>query len=356
MKFAMENWLYVAVGLVPLCVFLVWWGAKRRRKSLDQVVAPRLHEILVRSVDHRKRAWRLFLFIAALACLLASLARPLYGLKEVQVERAGVDVLLALDVSRSMMAEDALTNRLVSAKQAMLRLMDRPSRDRYGLIVFAGEAFLMAPLTQDHGAVERTVSAVNTMAVSKPGTDMAAAIKLALRSYDEKQKRGKALVLVTDGEQLQGDAVLAAREAAVKGIAIFTVGVGSSAGARVPDRQYGQLRFVKNEFGREVMSRLNEQVLKQVATSGRGFYSPLGPKGDGLILVSERGVQPLARGTQVRPSKDMREYFQWPLAVAVLLLFWELLVNERKKSNNGTDFTPVSRKPAGIPEANVVNG
>ncbi len=206
----------------------------------------------------------------------------------------------------------------------------------------------MAPLTQDHGAVERTLGAVSTTSISKPGTDIAEAIKLALRSYDETQKRGKALVIITDGEQLQGDAVIAAREAAVKGVAIFTVGVGTSTGSRVPERVWNQLRFVKNEFGREVVSRLNEQVMKQVASAGRGFYSPLGPKGDGLIMVSDRGVQPLARGTQTRPSKDMREYFQWPLAVALGLLFWELLVNERKKGHN-----ELLSKPAAGPSAPV---
>jgi Ca-activated chloride channel homolog len=334
MTFALLQWLIAAAVLVPVGIGLVVWGTRRRRQSLDRIVAPRLHEILVRSVDRRKRTLRIVLFFIGLVFLLASLARPLFGLREVQVEKAGVDVLLALDVSRSMMAEDAPSNRLASAKESMLRLLDRPSRDRYGLIVFSGEAFLMSPLTQDHGAVERTLSAVTTAAVSKPGTDLAAAIKLALRSYDETQKRGKAMIVISDGEQLQGDAVIAAREAANKGITVFTVGVGSSAGARVPERLWGQLRFVKNEFGREVTSRLNEQVLRQIATSGRGFYTPLGPKGDGLIGVSERGVQPLARGTQVRPSKDLREYFQWPLGLAMGLLLLEMLVNERKKGYN----------------------
>lgn len=335
MKFADIQWLLAIAVLMPVCSGLLYWGARCRRKSLDKIVAPRLHEILVRSVDRRKRLLKAIFFVLALALLALGIARPLYGLKEVQVERAGVDVIIALDVSRSMMAEDAPAppqNRLTSAKQSILRLLERPSRDRYGLIIFAGEAFLMAPLTQDHGAVERTVSSVSTISVSKPGTDLAAAIKLAQRSYDETQKRGKALVIISDGEQLQGDAVLAAREAVTKGISVFTVGVGSSQGARVPDRQWGQLRFVKNEFGREVVSRMNEQVMKQIASGGRGFYSPLGPKGDGLVLVSDRGIQPLAHGTQTRPSKDLREYFQWPLGLAVGLLFWELLVSERKKS------------------------
>jgi Ca-activated chloride channel family protein len=334
MKFYDPHWLWSALLIVPAALALFRWGALRRRASLDRIVAPRLHDKLVRSVDHWKRGLKSAIILIALALLCASIARPLYGLREAQVERAGVDVIIALDVSRSMMAEDAPSNRLTSAKLAITRLLDRPSPDRYGLITFAGEAYLMAPVTQDHGAIERSLNGVTTGSISKPGTDLAAAIKLAQRSYDETQRRGKALVLMSDGEQLQGDAVIAAREAAAKGIAIFSVGIGTTMGAKVPERQWGQLRFLKNEFGREVLSRLDEHMLQQVASAGHGFYAPLGPQGDGLIAISERGVQPLARGTQIRQSKDMREYFQWPLGLAIALLFWELLVNERKKNTH----------------------
>jgi len=335
MKFAEFNWLLAALLIVPAAFALIRWGVRRRRRSLDLIVAPRLHDQLVRSVDHRKRALKSALFLAGLALLLVSLARPLHGLREAQVERAGVDVIIAIDVSRSMMAEDAPSNRLASAKAAISRLLDRPSPDRFGLITFAGEAYLMVPVTQDHGAVERSLAAVTTGSISKPGTDLAAAIKLAQRSYDETQKRGKALVLMSDGEQLQGDAVIAAREAAGKGIAIFTIGIGTTLGARVPEGTGPRNRVLKNEFGQEVVSRLNEHMLQQLAAAGHGFYAPLGPEGGGLISISERGLQPLAKGTQIRQSKDLREYFQWPLGVAVLFLFWELLVNERKKEYGG---------------------
>ena len=354
MTFALEYWLWCAALLVPLCIALLRWGSLRRRKSLDRVVAPRLHETLVRSVDHRKRLFKGALVILALAALLVSLARPLYGLREAQVERAGVDILIALDVSRSMMAEDAPSNRLASAKAAITRLLDRPSRDRYGLIIFAGEAYLMAPITPDHGAVERSLNAVTTTSISKPGTDLAAAIKLAQRSYDETQKRGKALVLMSDGEQLQGDAVIAARETASKGISIFAVGIGTTTGARVPERQWGQVRLLKNEFGHEVVSRLNENVLRQVAGAGRGFYAALGPKGEGLLSISERGLQSLAKGTQIRQTKDLREYFQWPLGFALALLFWELLVNERKKSHLSAIMNVPARAP--MPSHKAVSG
>src|SRR4029078_8343106 len=173
----------------------------------------------------------------ALVCLLTALARPLFGYREIKSERSGVDFIIALDISKSMLAPDAgETNRLNAAKEAILQLIDRPNGDRIGLIAFAGEAYLMAPVTLDHNAVRRSLAALTPTAISKPGSDIASAIKLAARSFDEKQKDGKALIIMSDGEELQGEAVIAAREISTKGISIFTVGVGTSTGAKVPDR------------------------------------------------------------------------------------------------------------------------
>ena len=150
--------------------------------------------------------------------------------------------------------------------------------------------------------------------------------------------------LLSDGEELQGDAILAAREVAAKGVSIFTVGVGSTTGTRIADRTPPRnndrpqldVKYAKNEFGQEVVSRLNERVLQQVATAGRGFYAALGEEGQGLLTISERGLAPLAHGTEVRLSKEMREFFQIPLGLCVVLLLWEMLVNERKKGQKPT--------------------
>lgn len=331
MKFAHSFWLVLIVFVVPVCIGLLRYGARRKRADLDRIIAPRLHDQLVRSVDYTRRRWRSILFVFALGFLLVALARPLAGTRELKVERAGVDLIFALDISKSMLATDEPTNRLAAAKAAIARLLDRPSGDRAGLVVFAGEPFLMAPVTQDHHAVQRTLGSVSTTAISKPGSDLAAALKLAARSFDEKQDSGKAIVLLSDGEELQGDAILATRELARKGIAVFTVGVGSTTGSRVPAERLGPVKFAKNEFGQEFTSRLNERVLQQVAAAGRGFYVALGPDGEGLMTVNDRGLAPLARGTQSRPSQDLGEFFQIPLALCVALLLIEMLVSERKK-------------------------
>jgi Ca-activated chloride channel family protein len=249
------------------------------------------------------------------------------------VELPGIDYFIALDVSRSMLAEDAArTNRITAAKQALSRLLGRPSGDRVGLIGFSGEAFLISPISQDHGAIERSLLALTTTSVSKPGTDIAAAIKLAVKSFETKQEAGKAILIVSDGEELQGDAILEAREAARQKVAVFTVGVGSGAGARLPDRTWGQqMKFAKNEFGREVVSRLNERVLQQVAGAGHGTYARLDETGDSLLDLYERGLKALPKGTHVRKSTDKQEFFQLPLALGLALLLIEMLISERKR-------------------------
>src|SRR5436190_14244663 len=258
MKFAIVPWLMAAAVLVPACVLIFRWGAQRKRAMLNQVIAARLREQLLRSVNYGKRRFKAALWLFALTALLVSLVRPLFGHREIKVERPGVDLMIALDISKSMLAEDAMTNRLNAAKTAILRLLDRPSGDRVGLIAFAGEAALMAPITQDHQAIVRSVEALTTTAISKPGSDIAAALKLAVRSFDEKQQSGKAIVLMSDGEELQGDAILAAREVATKGVSIFTVGVGSTTGARIADRNQRndrpqlEVKYAKNEIGQEL--------------------------------------------------------------------------------------------------------
>ena len=263
-----------------------------------------------------------------LCALLAAIARPQFGFQDTEVERSSVDFLIALDLSRSMMAEDMDgKTRLAAAKAAIGKMLDQIGADRVGLVAFAGEAFLAAPITQDHAAVRRNLDALDTNAVAKPGSDMAKAIKLAQKTFENGTYESRALVVITDGEELQGDAVVAAREAALKGMSVFAVGVGSASGARVP----AKTGFAKNEFGREVVSRLNERVLRQVAASGRGIYEALGRDGEGLEAIRKKGLDPLSKSKKTKPSKDPREFFQWPLALAVFALFLELLVNERRR-------------------------
>ena len=334
MKFALPLFAWAIPFAAPFCILLYRWSAKRARKRLAGVIAPRLVDQLLRSVDFGKRHLKAALFTLGVFALLLALARPQFGFEPAEVERSSVDFIIALDLSRSMNAEDMDgKTRLVAAKEAIGQLLDRLGADRVGLVGFAGEAFLAAPVTQDHAAVRRNLEALDTNAVAKPGSDMAKAIALAQKTFANGKSESKALIVITDGEELQGDAVVAAREASMKGMNVFAVGVGTASGARVPVKTGSALNFARNEFGNEVVSRLNERVLRQVAASGRGIYEPLGKDGDGLNAIRKKGLDPLKKSKMTRASKDPREFFQWPLALAVALLLAEMLLNERRRKS-----------------------
>ncbi|MCX7872586.1 MAG: VWA domain-containing protein [Verrucomicrobiae bacterium] len=270
--------------------------------------------------------------------LVIALARPLGNEKEVLIEKPGIDAIIALDLSKSMEAEDAviergiITNRLSAAKYAIKRILQTPSNHRYGLVAFSGESFMIAPVTLDHGSIIRSAEALKTSSISKPGTDIAAAIKKASEVFDPKKKSAKAIVLITDGEQLQGDAVIAAREAAgVNNIKIFTVGVGTTVGSKIPERSKGRFQYAKNELGTEIVSKLNENVMKQIASAGGGYYMRLGNEGEGLLDIVERGFKTIPADIQTRKSKDRIELFQIPLMIALCIFLIEPLINERNK-------------------------
>lgn len=333
MKFALP-WFLAAAAVVPLLALLLHrWSERRAQEKLRSLISPRLKDQILRTVDFGKRWRRAILFALGLAALLVAVARPQFGFKPLEVERSSVDFIVALDLSRSMLAEDVENKaRLDAAKAGVNNLLDHIGSDRAGLIAFAGEAFLAAPVTQDHEAVKRNLAALNTESIAKAGSDMAKAIELAGKTFENGKYETKALVIVTDGEELQGDAIVAARAASQKGLTIFTVGVGSSIGARIPAKKDGSgvARFSKNEFGSEVVTRLNERMLQQLAASGKGFYEPLGKEGAGLVNTWRRGLEPLAKGTQTKKSKDMEDYFQWPLALALLLFLTEMLISDRR--------------------------
>jgi len=339
MNFQYPYLLILAPVIVMAAAAIYYYSTKARANQISRIVAPKLVELLTNSVNYKNRKIKFTLFTIGLVFLIIALARPLGAQREVKVERPGADVIIALDISRSMDAEDAKpTNRISAAKHSIKKLLEIPSNHRYGLVAFAGEAYLISPITLDHGSVLRSAEALKTGSISKPGTDIAAAIKKAIETFDPKKKSGKAIILISDGEQLQGDAITSAREAVTAGVRIFTIGVGTTTGARIPDRQKGRFAFAKNEFGTDVLTRLNENVLKQIANAGQGYYIRLGDDGEGLLDVANRGLSMIPTDVQIRKSKDRIELFQIPLAISLCIFLLEPLISERKKfTNNQTN-------------------
>ncbi|NOX80530.1 MAG: VWA domain-containing protein, partial [Deltaproteobacteria bacterium] len=270
------------------------------------------------------------LVVLTLACCFIALARPQYGSRWIEVQRRGIDILFAVDTSKSMMTRDVKPDRLERAKLAIKDFVGRLGGDRVGLLPFAGSAFLMCPLTLDYDAFDFSLDALDTNIIPKGGTDLAAAITAA-ESVLANETNHKILILVTDGENLQGDALAAAREAKKHNMVIYTVGVGTPQGELIPLPRQGKGKFLQDSSGRFVTSKLDETMLTKIAAATGGLYVPLGDVGQGFETIYQRklALAPKEEHGQ-RLQKVPVERFMWPLAAAVLLLAFEFLLSGRK--------------------------
>jgi Ca-activated chloride channel homolog len=312
-----------------LAVAVVVLTLLRRRAALlgvfaDAPLVPRLAP----DVDERRARRRTALRVAALVLLVVALAGPKWGFHWQEVHREGIDLIVALDTSRSMLATDVKPNRLERAKFAIMDLLPLLQGDRIGLVAFAGTAFLECPLTLDYGAFESSLRAVNVGIIPRGGTAIARAIDTSLEAFDARQGKYEAIILITDGEDHEGDVKEAAQRAAEQGVKIFTVGIGTAEGDLLP---LGVDGFVKDHSGQVVKSRLNEDGLKDVAlTSGGAYIQGLGPS-LGLDQVFKDHIATMER-REVASTLERRdeERFQVPLALALLLLVVEACLPLRR--------------------------
>jgi Ca-activated chloride channel family protein len=349
MRFGAGFWLAIGPAIVA-GLGLLWWGSDRQAgRALAAVFRTPLLGMLLGSVGRVRRfGKRVLLGVAVLAVGLA-LARPQWGRSEITIERAGIDLVVALDVSRSMLAPDAGgTHRLAAARLAVSRLAESIGGDRLGLVVFAGEAFVAAPLTRDPTAFARALDAAGPASVSEGGSNLGAAIQRARDCFERGARGARVLLVVSDGEQLQGEAVVAAQGSAATGLRVHTAGVGSATGARLPGRSGGTGDFLRNPAGREVVSRRDEQRLERIAAAGGGRYTRI-ERSDGAALVEWfRSIAAgLPRSVEKRLVDEPRERFQWPLALALALLAGEWLTRDRRRRRVG-DGEPKAAQGADI--------
>ena len=334
MQFANPNLLWLLLVVPPAMALFFWWALRSRQKLLAQFIQARLLSALTVGVSPTWRKIRFALLILAVALLIITLARPQRGFDLEEVEQRGLDIVVAVDTSKSMLATDIAPNRLERAKLAALDLMQDAKSDRLGLVAFAGDAFLECPLTMDNTAFQQSAQALNVNSIPQGGTALAAAINTALTAFKEKDHY-KTLVLLTDGEDNDNEtgALEAAQNAAKAGLKIFTVGIGTAAGdlIRVTDAN-GNSDYVRDDQGQVVKSHLNEALLQQIATTTGGFYLPL-RGADTMDILYQRGLAslPKTEGSE-KLIRRYHEQFQWPLAAAILLLLAEMLLPERKKS------------------------
>jgi Ca-activated chloride channel homolog len=331
MTFAQPLWILIGLMVCIGTLFVLRLLRSMRRDHLQKFAAAHLLDRLTRNVSPRRQIAKKILFVAALFCCFLALARPQYGFVWEDVKRKGIDILFAVDTSRSMLAQDLKPNRLERAKYAIMDFVDQlDGGDRVGLLPFAGSAYLMCPLTGDYNAFEYSLKAIDTTIIPKGGTDITAAIREA-ESVLSNEANHKLLILITDGENLEGDALAAAEGAAKKGMRIFTVGVGTREGEIIPISSGGTSGFIKDASGKFVVSRLDEGTLTKIAEKCNGLYVPLGNKGQGLQTIYQQKLALIPKEDLAeKRHKVPLERFQWPLAAAIGLMALEFLINTRK--------------------------
>ncbi|MEY2498304.1 MAG: Ca-activated chloride channel [Verrucomicrobiota bacterium] len=332
MTFGAPAWFWGLLA-IPLLVLLFAGAERRAAQRLREFVSEKLLPTLARTVDRRRRAIRFALVLLGLILALAALAKPRCGYTYQDVKRKGLDLVFAVDTSRSMLSNDVQPNRLQRVKLAAQDLINELQGDRVGLIAFAGRAFLQAPLTIDYEAAVDAINDLDTNTIPEGGTNISAAIDLAVQTYGKSAIGNRALIIFTDGEELSGDAAKTAKAAADAGVRIFTVGVGTPEGSLIPIvGEGGGNSFVKDSNGQVVKSKLDEKRLKEIAESTGGFYLHLedGPRtmkqlfADGLAKMQSGEIDD-------RMSRKPIERYQWPLGAALLVFAAAFLLRERKR-------------------------
>ncbi|HEY1717074.1 MAG TPA: VWA domain-containing protein [Verrucomicrobiae bacterium] len=332
MRFEHPHILWLLLVIPPALALFFWQAMRSRQKLLTQFVEARLLSQLTVGISPARQKIRFTFLILAAALLIIALARPQHGFDLEEVSQNGLDIVVAVDTSKSMLTTDIAPNRLERAKLAALELMQRAGSDRMGLVAFAGDAFLECPLTIDNTAFQQSVQALDVNSIPEGGTALASAINTALTAFKEKDHY-KALVLLTDGEDNDSEtgALEAAQNAAKEGLKIFTVGIGTAAGdlIRVTDAN-GNSDYVRDAQGNVVKSHLNEALLQKISGATGGFYLPL-RGADTMDTLYERGLEPLPKSeSSEKLIRRYHEQFQWPLGAAILLLLAEMFLPERK--------------------------
>ncbi|MCD6326363.1 VWA domain-containing protein [bacterium] len=331
-------YLYLIPLVVVLLVLLVRWATRRRQRALARFANAPVLDGLLSSVNPSRQKLRAALIIIAIALVLLALARPRYGEREVQLSARGVDVVILLDTSRSMLAEDIGPNRFERAKLEILRLISHLRSHRVALVVFAGRAHVQCPLTMDYGAFSMFLKSVQVGSVEVGGTALPSAIEKACNLFAAGEQQYKTLVVFSDGESHSGDLEAAAREASKQGVIIHSVAVGTAQGAPIPVREEsGGLKEYRRDRDRNVIiSKLNLTGLARAAEITGGKTVQLSGRGGGSGPISAAIAQMVRKELQSRTVVVYNERFQYPLLVAILLIIIALVLPTRAKNATGS--------------------
>jgi Ca-activated chloride channel family protein len=328
-RFANPDFLYLLL-LLPVIVILWLLDDHRKKKALRRFGSTELVRKLMPEHSAVRPSIKFFLQILALSALIIIVARPQFGSKLEEVKKEGVEVIIALDVSNSMLAEDIQPNRLTRAKQALSRLIDNLDNDKIGLIVFAGDAYTQIPITTDYVSAKMFLSAINPDMVPRQGTAIGSAIDLGMKSFSPGEGKSKAMIIITDGENHEDDPVSAAEEAAKEGIVIHTIGIGSTEGVPVPVSTNGRRDYLKDRDGNTVISKLDEDILKKIADATGGNYVRANNTNIGLDEIFSEIKKMKKQEMESQMYTEYNDQFQIFAVIALLLLLIDFVVMERK--------------------------
>jgi Ca-activated chloride channel family protein len=328
-RFEEINYLYAWL-LLPLFFGLFWVMLLRRKRNVKQLGTAELVNSLMPDKSNFK-IWLKFLLLAsAYFFLIFGLANPQIGSKLEEVERKGVDLVIALDVSNSMLAEDIKPNRLERAKRAIAQLIDKLEGDRIGIVVFAGKAYMQLPITSDYSAAKLFLSTIDTEIVPTQGTSIGQAIELSLKAF-QTNNHEKAIVIITDGEDHDDNPIAAAEKAIEQEVKVYTIGIGLPEGAPIPEYRSGQqMGYKKDISGKTVITKLDEQTLQKVAVAGEGIYVRANNTSAGLNQVFDEISKMERQKYETKVFSSYEDRFQYFIGLALFLLVIELLIFERK--------------------------
>jgi Ca-activated chloride channel family protein len=330
LKLENEIYLYLLLA-VPFLILLYLYYRARRKKALARFATETAISRLAPNISTYKNSFKFILLLVAFSLLVLGLANPQIGTKMKKVKREGVEIVLAVDVSNSMLAEDIKPNRLERAKFVIKSLIDKLKQDKLSIVLFAGDSFLQLPMTTDYGAAKLMVSAISTDMIEKQGTAIGSAIELGMKSFSDDPKVSKVMIIITDGENHEDDALSAAKEAKDKGITLHTVGMGSINGGPIPLIVNGTNRgYLTDNTGQTVVTKLNANMLQELAETGGGRFVQAT---DGNIDLSQLlGELSKMHKTQFEAKifTDFEDRFQYALLAALAVLILEALIIERK--------------------------
>ena len=322
------------LALIPLIAIGLYFYNRWQKKSIEKFGDENLVTELMQNHSKARKNIKNTLFIFSIAFLIIGISNPQIGTKMEEVKREGVDLMIAIDLSHSMMAQDIKPNRLERAKQAISRLIDKLEGDRIGLVVFAGEAYVQLPITTDYSAAKLFLSTVNTSIIPTQGTKIGNAIDLCIKSFDQENNQNKAIIIITDGENHDEEAISSAKIAQEQNIYIHTLGMGLTKGGPIPIyNKYGSTsEFRKDREGNVIITKLNEKILKEIAQTGMGTYIRANNSKSGLSVLFDEinKMEKKEIGTMI--FTNYKDRFQIFIGISLILLILNLIILQRKNN------------------------